>query len=260
MEIGALNRAKTGVARPVPAVLNKIRKIKSVLSDIMKCWVVILSLAFGVLFPWPAKAWHDEAHLAIAQAAGYDQWHLAVGADMAKIKAGAIEQRNHYAYNLPDTVVTRQMVIGQIARYNDARDHEGHLYGAIIASIRKYQQARRRGQYAAYHLGYCAHYVGDLSQPLHNTPYNVYNRKHHRLTDGRVNGEVLGNLAKIKLYKIDINSEEDLIREVVRIANLSLSLGNTLEKENRLLTKPETYRQLGHSASLLKAILLYVDK
>ncbi len=226
----------------------------------MKYWAAVSSLAFVLLCPWPLQAWHDEAHLAIAQAAGYDQWHLAVGADMAKIKAGAIEQRNHYAYNPPGTVVTRQMVLDQISRYNDARDHGGHLYGAIIASSRKYREAMRRGQYAAYHLGYCAHYVGDLSQPLHNTVYNTYNRTHHRLTDGRVNGEVLGNIAKIKLYKIDINSEEDLIREVVRIANLSLSLGDTLEKKDRLLTKLETYRQLSHSASLLKAILLFVDK
>jgi len=226
----------------------------------MKYWAVVLSLAFVLLCPWPSQAWHDEAHLAIAQAAGYDQWHLSVGADMAKIKAGAIEQRNHYAYNPPGTVITRQMVMDQVSHYNDARDRDGHLYGAIIASIRKYQEAVRKGQYAEYHLGYCSHYVGDLSQPLHNTPYNTYNRKHHRLTDGRVNGEVLANLSKIKLYEIDINSEEDLIREVVRIANLSLNLAVTLEKENRLLTKPETYRQISHSASLLKAILIFLHK
>ncbi len=261
-EIGAQSGVKSGVARTAPAVPKKRRprKNKSVLPGLIKYLAALLSLAFWVLIPWPAKAWHDEVHLAIAQAAGYDHWHLAVGADMAKVKAGAIEQRNHYAYTPPGTVVNRQRVLDQIALYNDPHDQDGHLYGAIIASLRQYKQAVRNGRYAAYHLGFCAHYVGDLSQPLHNTLYNAYNRKHHRSTDGVLNGEVLANLTKIKLYKIDIASEEDLIREVARVANLSLNLGQTLEIENRLLTKSEAYRQISHSASLLKAILLFVHK
>jgi hypothetical protein len=34
-----------------------------------------------------------------------------------------------------------------------------------------------------------------------------------------------------------------------------MKLGYQLEKENRMLTKEEAYIQVGHSASLLKAIL-----
>ena len=49
----------------------------------------------------------------------------------------------------------------------------------------------------------------------------------------------------------------DLATEVARIANLSESLGEKLERENRLMTKAEAYNQIGHSASLLKAILHY---
>jgi hypothetical protein len=41
--------------------------------------------------------------------------------------------------------------------------------------------------------------------------------------------------------------------------NLSLRLGYKLQKENRFLTKDEAYEQLGHSASLFKAILDYVN-
>ena len=55
-----------------------------------------------------------------------------------------------------------------------------------------------------------------------------------------------------------IKSEDDLVREIVRIANLSMKLGYQLEKENRMLSKEEAYVQLGHSASLLKAILEWV--
>jgi hypothetical protein len=105
------------------------------------------------------------------------------------------------------------------------------------------------GKYAEYHLAYCAHYVGDLSQPLHNTLYNNYNRKNHTDTDGVINDEVLDNLSKIKIYPIDIQSEEDLAREVARIATMSLKLGYQLEKEGRMLSRQEAYQQIGHSAS-----------
>ena len=57
-----------------------------------------------------------------------------------------------------------------------------------------------------------------------------------------------------------IKSENDLAKEIARIANLPLKLGYRLEAENRLLTKEEAYIQLGHSTSLLKAILRYVQK
>jgi hypothetical protein len=47
------------------------------------------------------------------------------------------------------------------------------------------------------------------------------------------------------------------VREIARIANLSMKLGYQLEAENRMLTKEEAYVQLGQSASLLRAILDY---
>ena len=117
---------------------------------------------------------------------------------------------------------------------------------------------RRKGNMREYHLAYCAHYVGDLSMPLHNTLYNSFNRQHHTAMDGIVDDEVLNHLERIKIYPIQIKSEDDLVREIARIANLSMKLGYQLEKENRMLSKEEAYVQLGHSASLLKAILEYV--
>jgi hypothetical protein len=146
----------------------------------------------------------------------------------------------------------------KVNRYNDPTDENGHLYGAIIASLRDYRSAKAEGKYAEYHMAYCAHYVGDLSMPLHNTLYDEFNRQHHTAMDGIVEDEVLGNLERIKVYPIEIKSEDDLVREIVRIANLSMKLGYRLEAEDRMLTKEEAYVQLGHSASLLKAILEYV--
>jgi hypothetical protein len=95
--------------------------------------------------------------------------------------------------------------------------------------------------------------------PLHNTLYDSFNEKYHGMIDGIVNNEVMENLDKIRTYPIKINSEEDLLNEIARIANLSLKLGYRIESEDRFLTKEEAYIQLGHSASLLKAILGYAN-
>jgi hypothetical protein len=219
---------------------------------------VALTFYIFLISPSLSHAWHDETHLAIAKAAGYYKWHNAAGPDIAKIKAGDKEKRNHYANNPPNTPVTFEMVLAQVNRYNDPTDENGHLYNAIIASLRDYRSAKATGKYGEYHLAYCAHYVGDLSMPLHNTLSDAFNGKYHGAMDGIVEDEVLNHLERIKMYPIQIKSEDDLVREIVRIANLSMKLGYRLEKENRMLSKDEAYVQLGHSASLSKAILDYV--
>lgn len=219
----------------------------------------VLVFFLFISLPSVSKAWHDETHLAIARAAGYEKWYNVAGPDIAKIKAGETERRNHYSNNPPGTVVTPAMILDQINRYNDPGDEKGHLYGAIIASLREYRSVKETGKYREYHLAYCAHYVGDLSMPLHNTLYDSYNLEHHSAMEEAVNDEVLNHLERIKTYPIQIKSEDDLLQEIARIANLSMKLGYRLEAENRLLTREEAYEQLGHSASLLKAILNYTQ-
>ena len=209
--------------------------------------------------PSYAPAWHDETHIAIAHVAGYYKWFNATGADMAKIKAGKIERHNHYCNQARGTIVTPQTVLNQADLYNQI-DKEGHLYGAIVASVRDYIESDREGQYAEYHLAFCAHYVGDLSQPLHNTLNTTFNKRHHLAVDGIINDEILDNPDKIKIYPITIASEEELAWEVAQIANLSLKLGYKMETENRLMTKEEAYVQVSHGASLFKAILKFVGK
>lgn len=216
-------------------------------------WAVVALHSMG----W---AWHDETHVAIARAAGYAKWFNAAGADMVKIKAGEIENSNHFVNNPPHTVVTAQMVLDQAERYNQPDSPQGHLYGAIIASLRDYRAAAGKGKYAEYHLAFCAHYVGDLSQPLHNTPYNAYNRRYHSATDGVINDEVLDHYHLIPIYPIVLHSEADLAREVARIANISLQIGFQVEQEGRILSRKEAYEQIGHSASLFRAILSWLGR
>lgn len=221
--------------------------------------ITLLTFLFVISFAGSSCPWHDETHIAIAKTTGYKKWYNATGADMAKLKAGNVERLNHYVNNPPGTVITPEMVFQQIKKYNNKSDIRGHLYGAIIASVRDYLKEKQKGKYGEYHLAFCSHYVGDLSQPLHNTLYNSYNRKNHETTDGIINDEVLDNIDKIKIYHIKIESEEDLANEIARIANLSLKKGYQIQDEKRLLTKEEAYEQISHSASLLKAILRYVE-
>ena len=222
--------------------------------------ITLITVFVLASFTGISYSWHDETHIAIAKATGYKKWYNATGADMAKLKAGKVEKQNHYVNNPRGTTVTTEMVLQQAKKYNKTNDLMGHLYGAIIASVRDYLKARNAGKYGEYHLAFCAHYVGDLSQPIQNTLYNSYNRKYHQTTDGIINDEVLDNDDKIKIYPIKINSEKDLANEIARIANLSLKKGYQIQDEKRLLTKDEAYEQISHSASLFKAILEYTGK
>jgi hypothetical protein len=210
-------------------------------------------------------AWNDQTHLAIAKAAGYPHWYNAAGADITKIKAGTIEEKNHYFDNDHDVEVTAKTALDQANRYNNPSDEEGHLYGAIISSLREFKTTKSVGKYAEYHMAFAAHYIGDLSQPLHNISYDSFNKAHHSINDGIVEGEVLDKIGEIQknMYEIKLRPstfEEDLANEIARIAKVSRMLGLKLRAENRDMTQKEAYAQLGHSASLLKAVLKGMGK
>jgi len=220
-------------------------------------WSILLSLLF---LTDPAFGWHDKTHLAVAQAAGYEGWYNAAGPDVTKTKAKDIEDGNHYFNNDAKAYVTEKMVLDQVQRYNTTKDEEGHLYGAIIASVKDYKNEKKKGKYAEYHLAFCAHYIGDLSMPLHNAPYGEFNKKHHTEEDGVVEFSVLNNIGFIQrnIYEIKIKDENGLAREIARIANISRQLAYKMEARGKGMSQDEAYKQLFHSASLLKAVLEYV--
>ncbi|MCF8051704.1 MAG: hypothetical protein K9L59_10750 [Desulfobacterales bacterium] len=220
---------------------------------------IVMTAALFCFWAGDAAAWFDETHLAVAKAAGYRKWYNAAGADLAKLKAGRREGYNHYSNHRPGERVTAAEVRRQISLY-DSNHSDGHLYGAIVASLRNAVAQAESGGYGHDHLAYCVHYIGDLSMPQHHLVYNAFNQKTHQQNDGIINQEVLDNLHRIRRYPIRIDSESDLVGEIVRIANLSLALGWKLEEEDRLMTPEEAYRQLGHSASLLHGVLAYLEE
>lgn len=223
------------------------------------CIVIVL------MYSAVSLAWHDETHMAVAKAAGYAKWYNLAGPDIAKVKAGTLERYNHYFNNPLNVQVTPQLVLDHAGRYNDPNDQFGHLYGAIIASLKRYVETTVEGKYAEYHLVYCAHYLGDLSNPLHNTPYDEFNRERHAVNDGIVEREVLSRIGRIKEHMASVtirkdHLEGDLAQEIARLANLTRRLGYVLREEKRDMTEEEAYTQLGHSASLLRAVLNVLKK
>ena len=207
----------------------------------------------------------NETHFAIAKAAGYQEEYNFLSMDIVKVESNTLDKYNHFFNNVNNIEITPEIVLNQVKRYNDPNDHEGHLYGAIIATFHKYKEIRRTSKTAEYYIALCAHYIGDLSQPLHNIPYDDFNEAHHVINDKVVEDEVLENVPKIErnMYPIIIrpeNIENDLANEIARIANISRNLGITMKKENRDMSKEEAYEQLGRSASLLKAILKYFEE
>ncbi len=211
-----------------------------------------------------AYAWHDKTHLSIAEAAGFELWYSAAAPDVAKSKSEfrPIEEKNHYFNNNAQKEVDEVMVLEQASRYNKTGDAEGHLYGAIIGAVRAYKEESASGKYAEYPLVFCAHYIGDLSMPLHNTEYDDFNKKRHTVNDGVIESSVRNNIGYIQrnMSEITIENESDLAREIAKVANTARRLGIKIRKENRNMTQEEAYIQVSQSSSLLKAVLNYVRK
>ncbi|TCD47080.1 hypothetical protein [Chlorobium sp. N1] len=207
------------------------------------------------------RAWHDRTHLAIAWAAGFDRWYSAAAPDVAKSKypCGAFEGPNHYAHNPEGKPLTAEAVLSQAERYDRTKDGDGHLYGAIVASVRKYRELRERGKFPDYAMVYCSHYVGDLSMPLHNVAYDEFNRRRHHAGDAVIEDEAFGlaPVIRSRIYPISISSEQDLAREIARIGELSRTLALDMQRQGRDMTRREAIVQAVHSASLLRAILVY---
>jgi len=223
-------------------------------------------------------AWHDATHMAVVKAAGLDNYvYLAVGADMAKEKAGQVEARNHYNNTPRGGRITPEMVLAQVNDYNKPGDSDGHLYGAIIAALDDYLLKGSSGKYAMYPLGYAMHYLGDLSMPFHNIAYDAFNKTNHAANDGiieiggprdkateekvaRLAAEIRKRMKKLPDIRLstDINSfNKELAMQIAAIANKASALGYAMAEATpprTRLTEEEAYRQLAQSACLLQAV------
>jgi len=246
--------------------------------------LTIAVFACFISLPIRAWAWHDATHMAVAKAAGIDNYvYLAVGPDIAKEKAGDIEGQNHH-YNTPKgVVVTPTMVLEQFKKYNKPRDYndpedaKGHLYGAIVAAVNEYIITGSGNKYARYPLGYAMHYIGDLSMPFHNIAYDEFNRENHSANDGiveitgpadeatdvkvaRLEDEIKKRMKKLPPLELsgDINKfYRELAFNIAEIANKSAEIGYMMRDANpgiTRMTEDEVYNRLAYSSRLLKAV------
>ena len=193
----------------------------------------------------------------------------------------------HWHNAAPDTVVTP----GYIDRYTVSEglyakagapesktitirvpDPAGVLYWKIVELYQHMKSSA--GWEREYYLSNLAHYVGDLSQPLHNFPYG-----NQPAADGLVYGEA-GRWAKnahmdfdkaldpflpldedsktalaARMVHLEITSADDLRKEIAKIANESIALANKCYAEKRVVTKDEALKQVSLSISLLRALV-----
>jgi hypothetical protein len=230
----------------------------------MKIKIISASILFSIIFAQTGFSWFDKTHMAVLIATGYTNYpaYMAIIPDAVKTKVKA-ETQNHYFGNSSNIVITAKLVLEQVSRYDtdEGTNSDGHLYGAILASISNAIVVKKSGKYYYYEIGFPAHYIGDLSMPLHNTSYDDFNRKFHAPMDGIVENSILSNISAItsRMHPVIVNKMEDIAQEVARIANLSHDLGMKLRRENRQLLPDEAYGQLAESASLLKAVLEYIS-
>lgn len=210
------------------------------------------------------NAWFDETHLVIAKATGYERYYNTAAPDVAKLKCGDKEGQNHYFNNPQQEKITPELVKAQVSRYDNSDDPEGHLYGAIIASLKSYIYFAQQGKFADYNLAYCFHYIGDLSNPLHNSPYDAFNKARHKDFDGVVEKKALlsEKLVRTNMVPMRIsaqNWEHDLSVHISTIANATIQLDRKIRSENRSISEQEAWKQLGLSASLCKAVLDFLS-
>jgi hypothetical protein len=98
--------------------------------------------------------------------------------------------------------------------------------------------------------------------PLHNTPYDDFNKQRHSINDGIIEFSVRNNIGHIQrmMRPPVINSEADLAREIAVVAESARKLGLKIRKENRDMTVDESYTQVIRSASLFNAILAWLER
>lgn len=216
--------------------------------------LIIMVFALTIPFHGVSYAWFDKTHIAVGEAAGFNAYYDLAAPDIAKIRAKD-EGINHYFDNKPDDVVTVDFIKRQLfEKDND----EGHLYAAIIESLRQYIDKKGSGKFADYHMVYVGHYVGDLVMPLHNIHQNSWGFAYHLDVDGTVEKDV--DYKKIKIENYTLHNEDEVMAKIADLANGSLRMANKMQTDKKVLTEEETYTQLSKGASLFKAILDYADR
>lgn len=250
---------------------------------------IIIQIILILFFFSNSYAWDCKTHSYIAKKAGLRVSEVACIPDIIRDELYDLLSPFHYHEASPDTVVTPEYIdrfsIDETViemhgkKYKISVPHpSGVLYWKILQIFEKMESLDKsiRDNLLAYeyHLYSIAHYVGDLSQPLHNFPYGEYpasdgkvyaiegnfNRENHFKFDESFSYHLKNNpqidmMIDKAIKEINIRSKEDLKREISNIANAALKIANECVKDNRLPSEEELIQQVSWSISLIKAII-----
>lgn len=249
----------------------------------IKAFVMLLTL-----LSWTglSHGWSCPTHSFIAHQAGLNSPENACIPDAARYDNYNLLVQFHYHNAAPGTVVTPQYIDQYIVskkEYVPKADsgakpvgimvpaESGVLYWKIVDLYRKLKTTEFPAEYN-YALMTISHLIGDLSQPLHNFPYmsepasdgKVYPKEGawagpkevHGAFDNRFD-EIMPAIGKARMVnKIKLASEDDLKREIAKIANDSIVLANKCYSENqRGMKDEEVAAQVASSIVLLKAVI-----
>lgn len=280
----ALKLANTAMLNIMSATMTRYS-----LANTIKKWIFAFSLSL-LIIPFSfskALPWSSNTHTFIAQVAGLQNPQYANFPDLSKNENFSLLRPYHRHAAAPNTIVTPdyifqfQISTGEYVRISvpdskpikiNVPDQVGILYWEIL---KIYMEMRgKSGWEYNYYLFNIAHYIGDLSQPLHNFPHGnepasdghiysdvgIWAKNNHRAFDNIL--ELSFPLDKNTEKKFNswisvpsITSPNDLKREISKVANHSITLANKCYSENRIMSKEEALRQLAMSASLVMAII-----
>jgi hypothetical protein len=249
----------------------------------MRRQILLVAIALVLFAPGLSSAWSEKVHTYVAGKAGLKNPEYANLPDLAREENRALLAPLHMHFAAPGTVVTAAYIdrfkIGeQTIRLSQGRetkirvpDAAGVLYLEIVDLYER--AATSRGWRQRYYLLNIAHFIADLSQPLHNCPWGTipaadgriypkigaWSRDQHGAFDRSLDpflppDKKMEEMVGREIRRLEVGSADDLKREVARIANSSIELAARCHAENRQMTKEEALRQVAMSVSLLKAV------
>ena len=252
-----------------------------------KSITVVIIIASLFLSTTLCYGWSCKTHTFIAQQAGMKNPEYACIPDEVRHENYNLMLQFHYHSAAPDAVVTPEYIQRYNVRTANVREegksdtisikiphNSGVLYWKIVDLYNRMNDKKPGSYQHNYYLMSIAHFIGDLSQPLHNYPYNkksaadgkIYESHGTWATDKHgefdnalnttypLSKEDMDYLLN-KINIITVQNSDDINREVANIANSSMALANTCFKEKRGMSKSEALDRVAMSASLLKAIL-----
>ena len=252
--------------------------------NVLRKATVIILIVLG--FFSNAFGWSSETHIYIALEAGTKNPEITCFHDLSREENSSLLGPFHWHDAAPNTSVTPdyidlyQITEGMYVKSGvpeskpikvKVPDPSGVLCWKILELYQK-MKGKTGWQYD-YYLTNIAHYVGDLSQPLHNFPYGsepasdgkpypgigLWAKEHHSQFDSVLDSYLPLEGKEKEVFQtmippVEIMTVDDLKKEISNTANSSIHLANRCYSENRIITNDEALRQIARSVSMLRSI------